>query len=139
MLTDAPDLRVGNLMSLDPIVVDPEASASEVERLLKTHRISGLPVVEHGELVGVISQSDIVVARSSALIGSHWDRLRVRHLMSAPAICVHPTATVGYAARLMVTRHVHRLVVVGDDGSPIGVLTPLDLLRSMLSDPDPAA
>lgn len=138
MLTRTADLRVGNLMTLDPIVVSPEAAAGEAERLLKTYRISGLPVVADGELVGVLSQSDIVVARSSPMIGSHWDRLRVRHLMSTPAVTVHATATAGYAASLMVTRHIHRLVVVGDNGTPVGVVTSLDLLRSMLSDPDPA-
>lgn len=50
--------------------------------------------------------------------------------MSTPAITVHTTATLRYAARQMVSRHIHRLVVVGDDGHPIGVLTPLDLLRA---------
>lgn len=126
------DLRVGNLMTLDPIVIGPEAPVSEAERLLKTYRVSGLPVVEAGEGIGVISQSDLVVARSSELIGGHWERLRVRHLMSSPAITVHTTATLRYAARQMVSRHIHRLVVVGDDGHPIGVLTPLDLLRALV-------
>ena len=46
------DLRVGNLMSTDPIVVGPDASAAEAERLLKTNRVSGLPVVEDGVTVG---------------------------------------------------------------------------------------
>lgn len=131
------DVRVGNLMTLDPIVIDPEAPAREAERLLKTYRVSGLPVVEGGEVIGVISQSDLVVARSSDLIGSHWERLRVRHLMTTPAVTVHTTATLRYAARQMVSRHIHRLVVVGDDGHPIGVLTPLDLLRAVVDEDVP--
>jgi len=136
MLTATADLRIGNLMTLDPIVIAPEALATEAERLVKTYRVSGLPVVDDGELVGVISQSDLVVARSSEMISGHWDRLRVRHLMSTPAVSVHATATLSYAARQMVTRHIHRLVVIGDDGTPIGVVTTLDLLRSLLDDPD---
>ncbi len=83
------DLRVGNLMSTDPIVVGPDASAAEAERLLKTNRVSGLPVVEDGVTVGVISLTDLVVARSSDMIRANWPRLCVRHLMSAPAITVH--------------------------------------------------
>jgi CBS domain-containing protein len=121
-------------MTLNPVVVDPEARASEAERLLKTYRVSGLPVVHGGEVVGVISQSDLVVARSSEMISAQWNRLRVRHLMSVPAVTVHATATLAWAARQMLTRHIHRLVVVGDDGSPIGVVTPLDLLRSIIGD-----
>jgi CBS domain-containing protein len=138
MLAQAAELRIGNLMTIDPIVVHPEAMASEAERLLKTYRVSGLPVVDEGEVKGVISQVDLMVAHSSEMIGANWDRLRVRHLMSAPAVTVHADATVADAAREMLSRHIHRLVVVDDAGAPVGVVTPLDLLRSILDDPDPA-
>jgi len=131
-------LRVGNLMTLDPIVIGPDQPVVEAERLLKTYRVSGLPVVEGHNLVGVISQSDLVVARSSEMVGAHWERLRVRHLMTTPAITVHATATLSHAAKLMVQGHIHRLVVIGDDGAPIGVLTTLDLLRSLIEDAERA-
>ena len=136
MTTAFVDLRVGNLMSLDPIVITAGALATEAEQLLKTYRVSGLPVVENGELVGVISASDLLVARSSEMMRDHWDRMRVRHLMSTPAVTVHVSASLEYAAREMVTRHIHRLVVLGDNGTPVGVLTTLDLLRSLLDDRD---
>lgn len=136
MTTATADLRVGNLMTVDPIVVTAGALATEAERLLKTYRVSGLPVVENGHLVGVISASDLLVARSSEMMRDHWDRMRVRHLMSTPAMTVHAAASLAYAARQMVTRHIHRLVVVGDDGTPIGVVTTLDLLRSLMNDRD---
>jgi CBS domain-containing protein len=130
------DLRVGNLMTLDPVVIDPDATAAEAESMLKTYRVSGLPVVRTGEAIGVISQSDLVVARSSGMIAANWPRLRVRHLMSSPAVTVHVDASVRQAAHEMLARHIHRLVVIADDGAPIGVVTPLDLLRSILEDPE---
>jgi IMP dehydrogenase len=129
-------LRVGDLMSIDPITIGPEASATEAEEVLKTYRVGGLPVVDGGELVGVISQSDLMVAHSSEMIGAHWDRMRVRHLMSAPAVTVASAETVAAAARQLIERHIHRLVVVDEDGHPIGVVTPLDLLRSVLEEPE---
>jgi CBS domain-containing protein len=138
MVTAAADVRVGDLMTIDPIVITSSALASEAERLLKTYRVSGLPVVDDGALVGVISQSDFLVARSSEMMSGHWDRLLVRHLMSTPAVDIHATATVRYAARQMVARHIHRLVVVDDEGTPIGVVTTLDLLRPLLAEPDVA-
>ena len=136
MMSQIADLRVGNLMTLDPVGVDPDATAAEAETALKTYRVSGLPVVRAGEVVGVISQSDLVVARSSEMIAANWPRLRVRHLMSSPAVTVHAGASIQLAAHEMLTRHIHRLVVIADDGAPIGVVTPLDLLRSVLDDPD---
>jgi CBS domain-containing protein len=135
MLSTSDDLRVGNLMSLDPIVIGSDQPAADAERLLKTYRVGGLPVVEGGDLVGVISQADLMVARSSEMIGANWDRMRVRHLMTHPAITVHATATLAHAAKLMIQRHIHRLVVVSDGGEPIGVLTTLDLLRVLTEDP----
>jgi len=84
MVTATSDFRVGNLMSIDPVVIDPSALVSEAETLLKTHRISGMPVVANGVAVGVISQTDIVIARSSVLTSGNWSRLRVRHIMTDP-------------------------------------------------------
>lgn len=130
------DLRVGNLMTVDPVVVGPDAPAGDAERLLKTYHVSGLPVVAGGVVVGVISLTDLMVARSSAMIGGNWPRMRVRHLMSAPAVTVHTDASPAHAAELMVSRHVHRLVVVDGEDAPIGVLSSLDLLRLLLRDRD---
>jgi predicted transcriptional regulator len=131
------DLRVGNLMTIDPIVIESDATLSEAERLLKTYRISGLPVVEHGATVGVISQVDIMIARSSGLISGNWGRLRVRHIMSTPPVTVHIETSIQRAARLMVDRHIHRLVVVDGENHPVGVISPLDLLRLLIGD-DPS-
>jgi CBS domain-containing protein len=134
-MTIAPNsLRVGNLMTVDPVVVEADAPASEVERLLKTYRVTGLPVVRDGVIAGVISQSDVLVARSSALISGNWERLRVRHLMTAPAVTVHLGSSVRRAASLMLDGHIHRLVVVDDEAVPIGILSSLDLLRVLLDD-----
>lgn len=129
-------VRVGNLMTVDPVVIDPEATVHDAELMLKTYRISGLPVVAGGEVVGVISQTDLLNARSSELIGANWDRVKVRHLMSRPAVTVHLATTVNRAARLMLEEHIHRVVVVDPDGAPVGVLTTSDLLRALLPEED---
>ena len=131
-------MRVGNMMSVDPVVIDADAPVTDAEQLLKSYRISGLPVVASGALVGVISQTDLLNARSSELIGANWVRVRVRHLMSRPAVTVHLNTSVERAARLILERHIHRLVVVDDEETPIGVLTSTDLLRMLLPEEDPA-
>jgi CBS domain-containing protein len=137
-MTTRSEVRVGNMMSVDPVVIEAEASITDAEQLLKSYRISGLPVVSDGVLVGVISQTDLLTARSSELIGANWDRIRVRHLMTRPAVTVHLNTSVERAARLMLERHIHRLVVVDEEELPIGVLTSTDLLRTLLPEEDPA-
>jgi CBS domain-containing protein len=136
MTIAARDLRVGNLMTIDPVVIQADAQVSEAERLLKTYRVSGLPVVSDDATVGVISQTDLVIARSSGLIGVNWERVLVRHLMTAPAVTVRTGTSLARASQLMVSRHIHRLVVVDDEDKPIGVVSSLDLLRVLLKDPD---
>jgi CBS domain-containing protein len=133
MATVLQERRVGNLMTIDPVTVDAGAPIKEAETLLSTYRIRGVPVVDQGHLVGVLSQTDLLTAHEIEMIASNWDRLEVRHLMTAPAVTIDETATLAEAARVMVDRHIHRLVVLGNDGAtPIGVLTTTDLLTGIL-------
>jgi CBS domain-containing protein len=51
--------------------------------------------------------------------------------MSQPVVTIKPSDTVSAAAETMTSRHVHRLVVVADDGSPLGVLSETDVVRDI--------
>lgn len=52
--------RVGDVMSRDVIYVTPETNAFEALKLMSERRIGRLPVVENGNLVGIVSRSDII-------------------------------------------------------------------------------
>ena len=64
-------------MTIDPVVIGADAQASEAERLLKTYHVSGLPVVSGDATVGVISLTDLMVARSTGMISGNWDQVLV--------------------------------------------------------------
>lgn len=125
---------VGDLMALEPVVVRADAPLADAAKLLEGHHISGLPVVDGaGSLVGVISQTDLLRARATEYLWANWPGLRVRHLMTSPALTVHRDQPLAIAARKMERNHVHRLVVVADDDEtlPIGVISASDLVRAM--------
>lgn len=125
---------VGDLMAVDPIVIHANASLTEAAALLDHHHIHGLPVVDAaGSLVGVLSQADLVRARSTQYLWANWPGLAVRHLMTSPAITVTRSTPIPLAAATMEKHHVHRLVVVADDDDrlPIGVLSTTDLVHSI--------
>ncbi len=52
-------LTVEKIMTRDPIVITPETSIEAAARLMLEHKIGGLPVVDEGKVVGIITESDI--------------------------------------------------------------------------------
>jgi CBS domain-containing protein len=124
---------VAELMTRDPIVAGVGMSLLDAAELMDFYRVSGLPVVdEDGRLAGVISQTDLLHARTTEALWRAWPGLAVRHLMTHPAVSVPANASIEAAAELMERLHIHRLVVVeGIDETPIGVLSLTDLVRSM--------
>jgi len=124
---------VGEMMSPDPITVREDDPMDVAVRVMEENDVSGMPVVDRqGQLVGVISQSDVVRARAVEHLWKRWPGLKVRHLMHSPALTADPEMAMDEAAALMENAHVHRLVVVGEDQlTPIGVLSMTDLVRSL--------
>lgn len=125
---------VGELMALEPVLVRADAPLVEAARLMDRHRIAGLPVVDGaGSLLGVISQTDLLRARATEYLWANWRGLRVRHLMTSPALTIRRNQPLTLAARKMERHHVHRLVVVGDEDEtvPIGVISNSDLVHAM--------
>lgn len=51
-------MHVSDVMTRNPITISPDASVVDVARLMAKHKISGLPVVENGAVVGIITESD---------------------------------------------------------------------------------
>ncbi|HJP71577.1 MAG TPA: CBS domain-containing protein [Candidatus Limnocylindria bacterium] len=126
------ELRVADLMTIDPIAISVDASIEEAEELLRHNRITGLPVVDlGGRLVGVISQTDLLylaVPAVQALIRHRDSGVRVGEVMSSPPVTIDGSATVRDAARRMYNERLHRLVAVDDHGRPTGVISAMDFV-----------
>jgi len=128
----ADDLTVADLMTIDPIVIGVDAALEEAERLMRERHVSGLPVVdEHEELVGVISQTDVLEDGGmpmELLLRRKPSGLRVGELMTSPAVTVQLTAPLVEAARLMRDNRIHRVVAVDERGRAVGVLSASDFV-----------
>jgi acetoin utilization protein AcuB len=53
------ELPAKEFMAYEPITIAPESTIEEAARLMLQHKIGGLPVVENGELVGIITETDL--------------------------------------------------------------------------------
>jgi CBS domain-containing protein len=126
-------LTVGELMTRDPIVANVDMPLHEAAELMDFYRVTGLPVLDWGgTLAGVISQTDLLHARTTESLWGAWPGLAVRHVMTSPAVAVTSSTSIEAAAELMERLKIHRLVVTSPDGlATIGILSVADLVRSM--------
>lgn len=132
MTATTTDLRVADLMTIDPVVVSDDASIEDAEELLRHNRITGLPVVDvNGRLVGVISQTDLLylaVPAIQSLIRHRERGIRVGEVMSTPPVTIDAAASLLDAARRMSEERLHRLVAVDAHGRPTGVISSMDFV-----------
>lgn len=137
--------RVRDVMTSSVVTVDRITPYKEIVSKLADHEISGLPVLVMGRRVaGVVSEGDLIAASERHHASGQGSRLPWRkgskehqdltaeQLMTAPAVTIHPDATISAAARLMNGRHVRRLPVVDADGTLIGIVSRRDLLSLFL-------
>ncbi len=132
LTTTTTEMRVAELMTIDPVTVSVEAPLEHAEELLRINRVTGLPVVDlGGRLVGVISQTDLLylaLPSIQSLIRHRESGIRVGEVMSVPPVTISSLATVREAASRMHAERLHRLVVVDEHGRPIGVISSMDFV-----------
>ena len=103
---------------------------AEVARTLLDNRIHALVVTDGDEPVGVVSQTDLVLARQ----GRSREQaavLTARDVMTPNPLTSEPDMLLADAVTLMARRGIHRLFVTLPDnpGVPIGVLSFSDILK----------
>lgn len=131
-------MRVKDLISGPPITIAPETPVLEARRVMQTRAIRHLLVVEHGRLVGIVTDRDIRLNMPSpATTLSVWEvnyllaRLTVREVMTTSVIVVEPDRGVHDAAMLLVTEKIGALPVV-DGERLVGIVTETDFLRAFV-------
>jgi CBS domain-containing protein len=126
-------------MTPNPVSIREGATVREAVELLTRRGISGAPVIDAaGRPVGVVSRADILVHDREAVDGVGRDAGEgetgadcVRDVMTPVVFCVPPDAPASRVVRDMLGLRVHRLFVVDDLGTLIGVISALDLLRRL--------
>jgi len=123
---------VGEAMTRGLVTIHEDALLYEAAQLMDAHRVHGLPVIDkHRRVVGVLSQTDLLRVRTIEHLWTSLRGLAVRHVMTAPAITVTLDVTLDEAALRMEEMRVHRLVVIGRDGTPVGMFSVSDLVHVM--------
>jgi len=145
---------VAEVMTSPVFSVRRETPLQEAVKLLSSHHISGLPVVDdNGALVGELSEKDLMVRESGFDAGPYvmfldaviylrnpleWNRQvhqvlgsTVGDVMNTQVHSCAASASLPEAARLLNDRRIQRLFVVDDAGRMVGVLTRGDVVRAL--------
>lgn len=143
-------MKVSDVMKREVVTVAPETPVRDVAAILSERGISGVPVVDGGAVVGVVSEADVLMkeqpppSRPEGLLARIFSprdpeaeaKLAARtagEAMTSPAITVEPGVSVPKAAALMVERGINRLPVV-ENGALVGIVTRADLVRAFTRD-----
>ena len=121
------ELKTGQIMTEDPITVTPDCLMSELKEILRVKRISGVPVVEAGELVGIISIEDLILALTLGEISA-----RVGDKMTREVQTVYADESVIQAINRFARHGFGRLPVVDRSGRLVGIISQGDIVRGLL-------
>ncbi len=149
------DTAIAGIMTTDVVTVSPETRVPDVAKVLWEHNISGVPVVKDRKVLGMITEFDMISRDTEyqaplyvpfldayfRLPGSvHEDQLRrilaitAADLMTAPALTVHPDATVQEVVTLMYKRRANPVPVVNDQNELIGIVSRSDVIHLMVDE-----
>ncbi|HSO25432.1 MAG TPA: CBS domain-containing protein [Methanobacteriaceae archaeon] len=120
--------HVSTVMTNELIAVDMEMNMGDAANLMLENNIGGLPVMEDGDVVGLITKSDII----DTCRGKVYENKFVQDIMSTELITVSPSDRLVHARRVMLDAKVGRLLVMEDEYLA-GVITSKDISRAMIS------
>jgi CBS domain-containing protein len=112
---------VRDYMTSDVVHVEIPGNRDDVLKILKRTGISGVPVIKHKKIVGIITRKDLLRKPEETQLGL---------LMTAKPVTIGPDTSVSEAARILVTKKIRRLPVV-EDGHLLGLLSVADLIHAL--------
>ncbi|HJJ32218.1 MAG TPA: CBS domain-containing protein [Methanocorpusculum sp.] len=123
-MTSLPKKAVREYMSMPLIVLEPDMTLAYAMKTLLQKKIHGAPVLENGDLVGIVTLTDIVSAIDS---GKETDSL-VRDMMVKNVITIPGDQKLYEVVRQFKGQDIGRIIVT-ENGKPSGILTHSDIIR----------
>jgi acetoin utilization protein AcuB len=130
---------VGDRMTPRPVTVTPDTSVEQALHLMRSEKVRRFPVLnKQGELVGIISEKDLLYASPSPATSLSiyelpylLSKIKIGDLMTSDVITVTEDTPLEEAARIMADSKVGGLPVVRD-GKLVGIITETDMFKVFL-------
>ncbi len=120
-------LHVSSVMVKDIISVPQTMLLDEVASIMLENGIGSVPILNDGEMVGIVSKADFV----TLAVDGEYEKIFVKDLMSKEVISISPYERLVHARRVIIDENVGRLPVI-DDERLIGIITSKDLMRAFI-------
>ena len=114
--------RAESGMIVDPVTVRPDQPLAQALDIMRQHDISGLPVVQDGKPVGILTSRDV-------RFETNLDQ-PVMSLMTRDLVTVSPGVETQAAKSILHKHRIEKLLVVGEQGELVGLITIKDLLQA---------
>jgi len=121
------DLKIREVMTADVKTATPEMPLSRVLDILRTNRISGLPVVQDDRLVGVLSLEDVVRALQNNDLSASTSQYMTRDVVTVASY-----DSIVNAIRTFTEKQLGRLPVLDEKDRLVGMITKGDITRGIL-------
>ncbi|HET91116.1 MAG TPA: CBS domain-containing protein [Chloroflexi bacterium] len=120
--------RVRDIYHKGVILCKPDSPLQEVVKVMADTEIHAVMVTEReGEFpVGVVSHTDVI-----AHYGQDLMAIQAHEVMTPDVISISEDATVEEAAQKLLESNIHRLLVVNQEGRPLGILSTTDIIREI--------
>lgn len=133
-------MLVKNWMSKPAITIDLEASMNDAIKLLKTHNIKMLPVMEKGKLVGIVTDRDLKRASASDATSLEIhellyliSKIKIKEIMTKKPITVPEDYTVEETAEILLKHNISGVPVIDQYRDVVGTITQNDIFRILIS------
>ena len=111
--------------------INPEASVLDALKVMAEHNIGALVVLDHGQLIGIVSERDY--ARKIVLKGRTSLATPVREIMSSTVVCARTDQSVAECMAVMTTKALRHLPVL-EHKKVVGLISIGDLVKSIIAD-----
>ena len=125
LLRKPEETQLGLLMTSKPVVIEPDADIREAARLLVTHKVRRLPVVEDGILVGLLSVADLIHALAQMKIQEE-----IKDSYTSQTFAVWEETPLPLVGRIMEISGVDAIPILNHDSILQGIITERDLIRN---------
>ncbi len=149
-------MKAADVMGSHVITVGPDATVAEAAKLMATHDVSALPVVDaDGKLVGIVSEADLMQREElgteirhpwwveamtpAATLAEEFAKSHGKHVeevMSEDVITATEDTPVAEIAAALERHRIKRLPIVRD-GKPVGIVSRANLIQALASLPPP--